>query len=186
MRTSLLTAPWTHLIVDDFLADDVLANGVRDISDGVYQFDIEARGSGRIEYALLQSATLWRALYSKEMIVLLWEAFGVRPQLNKGNMLQLRRMNAATPAFPTHSDYVAGEETIAAFLYLSHGWDLARGGRLCLHATEAAARPAAFVEPLRNRLVAFRTRREHWHSVERVVGWERLSVLSMWDLARAD
>jgi len=98
-------------------------------------------------------------------------------------MLQLRRMNDETPAFPTHSDHVAGEETIAVFLYLSDGWNSERGGRLRLHATEHSNEPAAYVEPLRNRLVAFRTSQENWHSVEPVSGWERLSVLSMWDVA---
>jgi hypothetical protein len=186
MATSLRSTPWPHLVVDDFLSDEILARGTHEISEIAYRFDIEPRGSGRIEYALLQSSTLWRAVYSKNLIALLREAFGVQPKLNKGNMLQLRRMNEETPAFPTHSDHVGGEESIAAFLYLSDGWDAGRGGRLCLHATEHAAGPAAYVEPLRNRLVAFRTSREHWHSVEPVFEWERLSVLSMWDIAGAD
>ncbi len=36
------------------------------------------------------------------------------------------------------------------------------------------------------RLVAFRTKATHWHSVEKVYGWERLSILALWDVDRED
>jgi hypothetical protein len=85
---------------------------------------------------------------------MLRDAFDTRPRLNKSNMLQLRRMNDETPEFPPHSDFCEGQDHIAAFLYLSDGWDQQRGSRLCIHAGEAAASPAAFVGLLLNRRVA--------------------------------
>jgi hypothetical protein len=38
------------------------------------------------------------------------------------------------------------------------------------------------VYPIRNRFIAFQTKPEHWHAVKRVHGWERLSVLALWNV----
>ena len=54
----LIAYPWPHLIVDNFLARSVLAKSLIEINSDVYSFDIEKRGSGRIEYSLLKSKTL--------------------------------------------------------------------------------------------------------------------------------
>jgi len=40
----------------------------------------------------------------------------------------------------------------------------------------------ASVDPIKNRFVAFQSKPSHWHSVERVYGWERISVLSLWNV----
>jgi hypothetical protein len=178
----LAADPWPHLVVDDFLPSDVLAQARAEIESEIYEFEIESRGTGRIEYSLLRSETLWRAVYTKRTIGLLAVAFGAQVTLNRENYLQLRRMNDATPEFPVHSDYTTGQDTIASFLYLSDGWTADCGGRLNLYVSEASAAPRVAVEPLANRFVAFPTKQAHWHSVERVVGWERLSVLALWNM----
>jgi 2OG-Fe(II) oxygenase superfamily len=178
----LLTYPWPHLIVDNFLAAAVLEQSLSEISADTYAYDIEARGTGRIEFSLLKSETLWRAIYSKSTVSLLSSAFGVGVILNKHNMLQLRRMNEDTPEFPLHNDFTSNEDTIASFLYLSNGWSRKCGGRLHLFESDEQFAPSVSIDPIQNRFIAFRTQASYWHSVEKVHGWERLSVLSLWNV----
>lgn len=176
----VFTYPWPHLIVDNFLPSSVLAKSLTEITD-TYGFDIERRGSGRIEYALLRSRTLWTALYSRRTIGLLSSAFGVRATLSRDNWIQLRRMNGDTPEFPLHHDFVSSEDSITSFLYLSSGWTQECGGRLHLFMSMDDSKPATSIAPLQNRLVAFQTKACHWHSVEKVQGWERINALALWD-----
>jgi hypothetical protein len=178
----LLTYPWPHLIVNNFLAAAVLEQSLSEISADTYAYDIEARGTGRIEFSLLKSETLWRAIYSKSTVSLLSSAFGVGVILNKHNMLQLRRMNEDTPEFPLHNDFASNEDTIASFLYLSNGWSPKCGGQLHLFESDEEFAPSVSIDPIQNRFIAFRTKASHWHSVEKVHGWERLSVLSLWNV----
>jgi hypothetical protein len=178
----LLASPWPHLIVDNFLPRPVLAKSRLEISADAYDYEIEYRGTGRIEFSLLKSKTLWQAVYSRRTVVLLSSAFGVTVRLNKNNMLQLRRMNDDTPEFPMHNDFASDEDTIASFLYLSSGWSNECGGRLRLFTSDKDNRATASIEPIENRFIAFRTKPSHWHSVERVLGWERLSVLALWNV----
>jgi hypothetical protein len=179
---TLIAYPWPHLIVDNFLPKSVLAKSLSEINSDSYNFDIEKRGSGRIEYSLLKSKTLWTAIYSRRMIHLLSAAFEVPVTLNRDNWIQLRRMNAHTPEFPMHHDFASTEDSIASFLYLSSGWVQECGGRLHLFMSEGDRSPYASIAPLQNRFVAFRTKACHWHSVERVCGWERLSALALWNV----
>jgi len=178
----LVADPWPHLVVDNFLRRSVLAESLIEIESDAYTFDIEERGSGRIEYSLLKSKALWTAIYSRQTIDLLTVAFEVPVKLNRDNWLQLRRMNADTPEFPLHNDFVSNQDSIASFLYLSGGWVEEYGGRLRLFASKDDDEPSASIAPLQNRFVAFRTKACHWHSVERVYGWERLSALALWDV----
>jgi hypothetical protein len=174
--------PWPHLLIDNFLPLEILTQCLAEIGNDSYDFELEARGTGRIEFSLLKSKTLWRAVYSKKTILALRCAFGADVTLNKHNMLQLRRMNPETPDFPLHNDFVSGGDTIASFLYLSPGWSTRCGGYFHLFASNEQRTPALSIEPIQNRFLAFRTVPSHWHSVERVYDWERLSVLALWDV----
>jgi hypothetical protein len=178
----LVADPWPHLIVDNFLPSSVYEQSLSEIGAESYSYEIEPRGTGRIEFSLLRSEALWRAIYSKSTVALLSAAFGVAVKLNKHNMVQLRRMNEDTPEFPLHNDFTSGEDTIASFLYLSSGWSTERGGRLNLFASSTQSTPFTSIAPIPNRFIAFRTEASHWHSVESVHGWERLSVLSLWNI----
>ncbi len=181
--TDLLVAnPWPHLILDNFLADDILKRSLTEIRSDTYAFDMESRGTGRIEFSLLKSETLWRAIYSRTTVSLLSSAFKVDVKLNRDNMVQLRRMNDETPEFPVHNDFTSNQDSIASFLYLSPGWLQSCGGRLNLFKSESDPVPAVSIEPLQNRFVAFQTKPSYWHSVERVSGWERLSALALWNI----
>jgi len=182
----LIACPWPHLILDEFLTSATLAQSLLEIGADTYDYGIEYRGTGRIEFSLLKSETLWRAIYSKRTVALLSSAFGAPVKLNKHNMVQLRRMNEDTPEFPLHNDFASNEDTIASFLYLSRGWSSKCGGRLHLFESEKHCAPSASIEPIQNRFVAFRTKPFHWHSVERVHGWERLSALALWDVDSPD
>src|SRR5690606_24249887 len=100
--------------------------------------------------------------------------------LDARNLIQLRRSDNATPAFGIHNDHVDGEDTIVSFLYLSPGWKREYGGELLLYCRETDVKPAATVEPLQNRFVAFRTLPSHWHAVAKVTNWTRLSAMALW------
>jgi hypothetical protein len=177
----LIAQPWPHLIVDNFLAKPVLEKCLTEINE-TYGFEIEQRGSGRIEYSLLRSETLWTALYSKRTIHLLSAAFELPVALSRDNWIQLRRMNEDTPEFPLHHDCVSSEDSITSFLYLSSGWVQEYGGRLHLFATDDDSTPDASIAPVQNRFVAFQTKTRHWHSVEKVHGWERINALALWNV----
>jgi hypothetical protein len=179
---TLRADPWPHFLLDGFLPEAELTASLEEIASENYEFGIDQRGLGRIEFSVLKSEAFWRAIYSRRIVDLLSGAFGVRVRLNRDNLLQLRRMNDETPAFPVHSDLTSDQDTIVSFLYLSEGWTPARGGRLCLHAANDASAVGAAIEPVRNRFIAFQTKAEHWHSVERVYGWERLSILAVWNI----
>ena len=174
--------PWPHLLVDDFLPNDVLERSLIEVSSETYEYDMETRGTGRIEFTLLKSESMWRAIYSKRTIALLSAAFGVDVTLNKHNMVQLRRMNDLTPEFPLHNDFTSDGDTIASFLYISRGWSTKCGEYLHLFGRSEQHMPSISIEPIENRFVAFRTKASHWHSVERVCGWERVSILALWNI----
>lgn len=178
----LIASPWPHLIADNFLPRRVMAKSRSEIGAETYAYEIEYRGTGRIEFTPLKSKILWRAVYSRRTVALLSAAFGVTVRLNKDNLLQLRRMNEDTPEFPIHNDFAADEDSIASFLYLSSEWSGKCGGRLRLFKSDKDNEALSSVEPIENRFVAFRTKPSHWHSVESVIGWERLSVLALWDV----
>jgi hypothetical protein len=178
--------PWAHLIVDNFLTQRVLARSLLEIGSETYNYEMESRGTGRIEFSLLRSKTLWRAIYARKTIRVLSSAFGVGVKLNRENWVQLRRMNEETPEFPLHSDFTSNQDSIASFLYLSSEWDDSRGGRLHLFESDKDSSPSASIEPIQNRFVAFRTKSCHWHSVERVFGWERISALALWNVEDAN
>jgi len=178
----LYSEPWQHLIADDFLSAEVLERSLKEVVAESYEYGIEYRGTGRIEFSLLRSENIWRAVYSKSTVALLKQAFGVEAALNKQNMLQLRRMNDDTPDFPIHHDHVEGDNTIVSFLYLSPGWSGECGGRFNLYEVKEQGTPSSSIEPIQNRFLAFHASPSHWHSVERVHGWERLSVLALWDI----
>jgi Rps23 Pro-64 3,4-dihydroxylase Tpa1-like proline 4-hydroxylase len=80
-----------------------------------------------------------------------------------------------------HHDFESDECSIASFLYLSGGWAQEYGGRLHLFMAEDDSIPSTSIPPLQNRFVAFQTKACHWHSVERVYEWERLSALALWN-----
>jgi 2OG-Fe(II) oxygenase superfamily len=157
--------PWPHLIVDNFLARSVLARSLAEINLDTHSFDIEKRGSGRIEYSLLKSKALWTAIYSRRTINLLSAAFEGSVTLNRDNWIQLRRMNADTPEFPLHHDFESDECSIASFLYLSGGWAQEYGGRLHLFMAEDDSIPSTSIPPLQNRFVAFQTKACHCGTV---------------------
>lgn len=181
----LRESPWPHIVVDDFLPSDVLSQSWLELGCDTYEYEMESRGTGRIEYSLLKSKSLWTAIYSKRTLALLSDAFGVALALNRDNMLQLRRMNEVTPEFPIHNDFTRDGDRIASFLYLSPNWAPEFGGRIHLYNSGDQIEPSASIEPIANRFFAFRTDASHWHSVDAVRGWERLSVLSLWDIAES-
>jgi hypothetical protein len=179
----LRQVPWPHLLLDNFLSDSALKQSHAELACELYDYEIEARGTGRIEYSLLRSETLWRAIYSRRTLALLTVAFGLKMALNKHNMVQMRRMNDLTPDFPMHNDFTSDGDSIASFLYLSPGWAPHCGGYLHLFGSKDESSPSASIEPIENRFVAFRTNPAHWHSVARVNNWERLSALALWDIS---
>lgn len=54
----LLGHPWPHLILDNFLTQRVLSRSLSEIRSETYTYELESRGTGRIEFSLLMSKTL--------------------------------------------------------------------------------------------------------------------------------
>ena len=185
-KASFVASPWPHLIVDNFLPRALVEKSNADIKASTSGFEIEARGRAQIEYSLLRSEALWKAIYSRRTIHLLSSAFAGVVALNRENWIQLRRMNSQTPEFPRHHDFVRNEDSIASFLYLSEQWTQENGGRLHLFMDGDYTSPTISIAPIQNRFVAFQTKACHWHSVEKVNGWERLSVLALWNFTPAN
>ena len=49
--TPLSADPWPHLILDDFLPTEIFEECLREICAEDYNFEIENRGAGRIEFS---------------------------------------------------------------------------------------------------------------------------------------
>ena len=63
----MTTDPWPHLLLDDFLPAAELAAGLDEVAAADYEFGIEPRGTGRIEYSLLKShVTLASNLFQED------------------------------------------------------------------------------------------------------------------------
>ena len=182
IRGYLNIKPWPHLVLDNFLDEEIINSAINEIAEYDYKFDIDYRGKGRIEYSLLRSELLWRAMYSSKMISILSKAFKLNIKLNKDNLIQLRRMDSCTPAFPVHNDHILGMDSLVAFLYLSKDWNPDCGGHLLLHKSNKKTEVNFKIAPIFNRLVVFQTKSTFWHSVEKVNNWSRLSALAVWDI----
>ena len=179
-KASWLLEPWPCLVVDNFLKADELSSAISDIDHEPCVFTIEDRAIGRIEFDVLRSHVLWRALYSKPTISLLASAFQGIISLDASNLIQMRRSNDATPEFGVHNDFEEGESTIVSLLYLSTGWTDGSGGEFLLYKQETDPYASAVIAPALNRFIAFRTLPNHWHAVSKVRNWTRLSAMALW------
>jgi hypothetical protein len=172
--------PWPCLVVDNFLDADALRLAMEEVDQDGYNFTIESRITGRIEYDVLRSRVLWQILYSKSTVELLSSAFQGGISLDASNLIQLRRSNDDTPEFGVHNDFTEGENTIVSFLYLSDGWAQDLGGELFLYKHQVDSAPSATLAPILNRFIAFRTLPGYWHAVAKVRDWTRLSAMALW------
>jgi hypothetical protein len=180
----LFAHPWPHLIIDNFLTQPILSQSLLEIRSETYDYELESRGAGRIEFSLLKSKTPVASdlLEEDDKLIVLRFRSGGKAQQRYNNWVQLRRMNEDTPEFPLHSDFTSNQDSIASFLYLSSGWHDSCGGRLHLYKSDKDCSPVASIDPIQNRFIAFRTKPCHWHSVEKVSGWERISALALWNV----
>ncbi|OYW45300.1 MAG: hypothetical protein B7Z08_10625 [Sphingomonadales bacterium 32-68-7] len=178
-----ISSPWRAIIVDRFLPEDILTEAFDHIIDTEYEYNIDYRGNGRIEFDVLRMHALWRLLYSKEMSAFISAIYLRRAKLNQENLIQIRRMTEDTPEFPVHNDYILGKDSVISFLYLSPSWSPERRGRLVMHENPQGTGEISFIDPIQNRLVLFQNCRKNWHSVERVTDWTRYAILSVWDLS---
>ena len=178
----LIASPWPHLVLDDFLTSDCLAQCLSEIRATPTPLILSPVGRARLSTRFLGARPCGGRYTPGAPVLYFPSAFGVEVSLNKHNMLQLRRMNGETPEFPVHNDFTSNEATIASFLYLNEGWSHKCGGRLKLFESDRQFAPSASIAPIQNRFIAFRTEPSHWHSVEKVYGWERMSVLSLWNI----
>ena len=181
LNSQLCYFPWPHVIIDDFLSAQSLSKSISELNAHDCEYEIDYRGDGRIEYALMESETIWKEIYSVKTISKLSSLFNCKLKLNKSNLIQVRRMSTSTPAFPKHNDFIPENSTIVCFLYLSPSWNSRKGGRLLLYKSLNDREVYKRIDPIQNRLVAFETSASHWHSVEKVYNWERISALALWD-----
>jgi Rps23 Pro-64 3,4-dihydroxylase Tpa1-like proline 4-hydroxylase len=178
---SIRYEPWTHFVLDDFIDSKQFKLAQSEILAKKYDFNIMEEDRNKIRYTLLTYMPLARLFYSLEFKNLVSRITSQELWINESNMVQLRKADNKTPYFPRHVDVSPLGRTLVVIYCLSPSWSPKHGGRLCLHKSRnSPSSESIFVEPKENRLVAFFTDKESWHSVEKVRGWERYSVLSEW------
>ena len=174
--------PWPHFVADGLLKQGDLVAAQHRILNRVHRFRIKPGDPQKIRYKLIDDIPLARIFLSQEFGRFLQVVTGQALAIHPANLVQLRRMDRRSPEFPRHVDFFRSEPSYVCVFFLSPGWTSECGGRLRLHkAAGDEERSLADIEPVANRLVLFRSSRDHWHSIERVFGgWVRYSVLSEW------
>ncbi|MGF1888093.1 2OG-Fe(II) oxygenase [Photobacterium profundum] len=173
--------PWRHIIIDDFIEPSDFIYAQKELFSSELSFSIDSDDKYQVQYSLLRYLPLARLFYSFEFKVLLSRITQTDLSLNESNMVQLRLADNSTPRFPRHIDSSDKGRSLVVIYYMSSNWKTEYGGRLLLHKNKySLKREAICIEPKKNRLVAFFSDKENWHSIEKVNGWSRYSVMSEW------
>lgn len=174
--------PWPHFIFDNFLSAEQLQSLQASISANPRNFVVDEEDDLQLQYKFLPDLELAKYLLGPEFKSFLETTTGLSLSINPTGLVQLRRMDENSPAFPVHVDN-QDEKSLVCILYVSPDWRNHNGGELVLHAAQDAdpAGPQSkIVEPLTNRMILFRSEETHWHSVNSVRNWIRYSVLMEW------
>lgn len=174
--------PWHHIILDDFLPSSDLERIQSMLPNHRNGFLMEEEDIQEIKYKFLPDLQLAKHLMSEEFKLKLQNLSGLNLKLNQKSLVQLRLMTPDSPAFPIHIDS-QDEDSLICILYLSPNWEKECGGELLLHLdkeSQADSAESKAVEPIENRMIIFRSKDNHWHSVNRVQNWLRYTVIMEW------
>jgi len=173
--------PWQHIIIDDFIESIDFINAQKGLFNSELSFSINPDDIYKVQYSLLQYLPLAKLFYSFEFRELLSKIAQVGLSLNESNMVQLRLADDSTPRFPRHTDKTDNGRSLVVIYYISSNWKPENGGRLLLHKNKySRSKGTISIEPKKNRLVAFFSDDRNWHSIEKVNGWNRYSIMSEW------
>ncbi|MGU3793994.1 2OG-Fe(II) oxygenase [Vibrio diabolicus] len=173
--------PWQHIIIDNFIEPVDFIKAQKELFSSELSFYINADDIYKVQYSLLKYLPLAKLFYSFEFRELLSKIAQVDLSLNESNMVQLRLADNSTPSFPRHTDKTDKGRSLVVIFYISSNWKPKNGGRLLLHTSRYSSRKKSIsIEPKKNRLVAFFSDENNWHSIEKVNGWDRYSIMSEW------
>jgi Rps23 Pro-64 3,4-dihydroxylase Tpa1-like proline 4-hydroxylase len=178
---SISFMPWHHIVIDDFIEQDQFISAQKDLMSRNVDFKIKQGDKNKIQYALLDYMPLAKLMYSIDFLRFINSISDQKLTLNESSLVQIRKADNTTPPFPRHVDDSDLGRSLIVIVYISPGWKPENGGRLALHKGINSKRSSSvYIEPKQNRLVAFFSDSNNWHSVEKVHNWERLSIISEW------
>ncbi|MBX3017624.1 MAG: 2OG-Fe(II) oxygenase [Bdellovibrionaceae bacterium] len=170
-------APWTCLIVDDFLDAAFLGEALQALRIGEFEQAPDDRLG--VRFQALGSLPLARFFMGREFREFVSARTQTPWKFDATSWIQLRQMTSASTPLPRHTDRLPGRQAVALF-YLNEAWPTANGGELCLHAGETGADEVR-IAPKLNRLVFFESNERTWHSVRPVRAGTRLNV--SWEMS---
>lgn len=178
------TQPWKHFILDNLLDDDSFQKLQQQLMKTNHEFRIGQEDPEQIQYRSLPDIELAKVLLSKRFKNLLEKISGHQLEIYQQGAVQLRRMTPDSPEFPPHVDFV-DHRTLVMLYYLSPHWSSAKSGELLLlkeENTDPQSKDAKWIAPLENRMVLFFCDDENWHSVRKVIDWERFLIFAEWSV----
>ena len=174
--------PWQYWQIDNFMPNHDFSSFQKKLcsqSDGFFKRkDDEAD----INYKFLPDLKLAKFFLSDDFKDFLEAITMQRLNIHDGGLVQLRKMDSLSPAFPIHIDS-QDERSLVCLYYISPDWQNGCGGELCLYKheeTDPTAVPDQLIAPIANRMVLFFSDDTHWHSVNSVHDWTRYCVVSEW------
>jgi hypothetical protein len=174
--------PWKHWQIDNFLPTQVFARFQETLCSTKNKFFKREDDEADINYMFLPDLQLAKFFLDDDFKSFLEEITGAVLSVHQGGLVQLRKMDPSSPAFPIHIDS-QDERSLVCLYYVSPGWQKGCGGELCLYQKEETSvevAPDQLIAPIANRMVLFFSDDTHWHSVRKVHDWNRYCVVSEW------
>jgi hypothetical protein len=180
-KIQIYNLPWEHIIIDDFLPTEIFSEVQKklcSIQDGFLRQNDDIFD---LNYMFLPHLNLAKLFLSDEFSDFLGKITNTTPTINETNLVQLRKMDHASPGLPPHTDD-SENPSLAVIYYLSENRKCDLGGDLLLHpGKEQISRDESkVIKPLANRMVIFSANDTNWHSVSKVENWNRFSIISEW------
>jgi hypothetical protein len=175
------STPWRHWQFDGFFPPSEFKRFQQRLCSVENGFKKRADDEADINYMFLPDLDLARFFIGADFCGFLEGLTGESLEIHSEGLVQLRRMDSSSPAFPNHIDS-QDQRSLVCLLYLSPDWQPGRGGELCLNSTEELG-PESFskvIAPQENRLILFFSDDTHWHSVRAVKDWTRYTIVSEW------
>jgi hypothetical protein len=183
MKITRCVHPWPHIVIDNFLSESSFAELIKRLVTKNTKFKKFEDDPEEIQFTLVPDMKVLEFFLSEDIKKFLGSLAKCSLKIYEKGIVQLRKMDSESPAFPPHSDFIDNINFISLY-YLSPDWSPEKGGELLLHRDEfsgAEEKDTKWITPLQNRMVLFFSEKEYWHSVRRVQNWERYLIFSEWE-----
>lgn len=171
-------SPWKHWQIDNFLPSEYFSSFQKKLCSFQGDFLKREDDEADINYLFLPDLTLAKFFIGDDFKTFLEKITEETLGIHEGGLVQLRKMDASSPAFPIHIDS-QDERSLVCLYYISPNWHPGHGGELCLYKTEDSE-SEVIIPPIANRMVLFFSDDTHWHSVNKVSDWTRYCIVSEW------